>query len=426
MNFNFLKKILSVTNDKSKCHKKIYILGFKIKISKTPFKKYIKTFDCIVPKDNKKVVFLSFPDFSDNSREYYEYLKMYHSSEYSLIWIYQDENSKNYNYIDNKYSILTLKGVWHLLTSKYIIYNHLDPVISKLNFKKHILMQLWHGMPIKTLGYLEKNVRGSILEQYSNYGKYGYFFVSSDIFKLSMVACFLMNPNNVFITGQSRTDCILTDRNKAKISELIDYSKYDKVVIYAPTYKEALRNNHRDIDSEFHNIFYCEDYSEKLFYEFLEKNNILFIIKPHPFDEWFYKKVIDEGNLVNENIKIFFNDDMISNNLYFYDFFKFADLMITDFSSIAIDYLITKKPVIFLNSVSEEYSKNRGFILEDNYEILMPGEKVDNFRKLLSSMHDALTIDSWKERRLNMLPLLYKYFDSNSSARIYEIMKGLK
>ena len=240
-----------------------------------------------------------------------------------------------------------------------------------------------------------------------------------------MIACFLMNPNRVYITGQPKTDCILTDRNKEKIEKLIEPHKYNNVIIYAPTYKEMVRNKRRDIEKTFENIFYFDDYSKTSFFKYLEEKNILFLIKPHPIDEPFYRKISQSKELNHSNIKIFFESDMKINDVYFYDFFKFADLMITDFSSIAIDWLISKKPVIFLNALSNEYSQNRGFILEDNYEILMPGYKAATYQELINVIDDSLTVDSYKEQRLKKLHLLYKYIDNKSSERIYEIMKGL-
>ena len=384
-----------------------------------------KFIDIFIPKNKKKIVFLSYPDYTDNSKEYYEYLKNHHNNEYELIWLYENYTVFNTSNVENKYFIGTLIGIWHLLTSKYIVFTHTRAASDAFHKKRHVFLQLWHGMPLKTLGFNEKNINAFHFEKYKEYGQNAYFFVSSDIFKLSMISCFLMKPDQVFITGQAKTDCILTDRNREKIEKLIEPQKYDKVIIYAPTYKEALRNNRRDIDKSFENIFYCDDFDEQNFCKILEEKNILFLIKPHPFDERFYRKHIKSGNLNHPNIKVFFDNDMKTNNLYFYDFFKFADLMISDFSSIAIDWLISKKPVIFLNSTSEEYAKKRGFILEDNYETLMPGAKVSSYKALLDAINDTFTVDSWKEKRLNTLPLLYKYFDNNSSERIYEIMKNL-
>lgn len=385
----------------------------------------IKILDRIIPKKENKVIFLSYPDFTDNSKEYYDYLLKEHGEEFELSWLYGNQFVSNNNIVDKKFFSGSIRGIWEVIRSKYIVFSHSNIIMDLFYMPKHIPLALWHGMPLKTLGYIEKDITDLLFKIYSEAGKHSYFFVSSDIFKLSMLPCFLMNPNKIYITGQPRTDCIFTLRNNDKISKYIDYDKFDKVVIYAPTYKEALRCNKRDIDRKFDNIFYCDDYSESKFFNFIEEKNILFLIKPHPFDEVFYKKFVEKNNFRHPNMKIVYDEDMKNNGFYFYDFFKFADLMITDFSSIGIDYLITKKPIIFLNATSKEYSKNRGFILEDNYEILMPGAKADNFEKLIQEIENSLTVDSWKEKRLEMLPLLYKHLDGKSSERIYEIMKSL-
>lgn len=424
----FIKKVLqfifSITN--SERHKVITIFGIKLKIGRriTKCGYLFKMLDCILPKNSRKIVFCGFPDFSDNAREYYEYMKANHSDEYELVWLYTDSKNRNYPFIENKYSANSFKGIMQLLTAKYFVYTGLY-LNNLCTLKKHVFLQLWHGMPLKTLGFTEKDIDQKFYDQYQDHAQSGHFFVSSDIFKLSMIASFLMNPNRVHITGQSKTDCILSKRNNAQIREFINYDKYSKVIIYSPTYKEAERNNRRDIDKEFNNIFYCDDYSQDNFYKMLEDKNILFIVKPHPFDENFYRQYMEAGGLNHPNIKVVFDNDMKENNFYFYEFFQFADLMITDFSSIGIDYLITKKPIIFLSSTAEEYSHKRGLILEDNYKILMPGQKVVTFTELLSAIEDSLTVDSWKNKRLELLPLLYKYFDSKSSERIYDIMKTL-
>ena len=360
-----------------------------------------------------------------NLYDLYEYLKNNHNNEYDLIWLYRDFENCKYTKIEKKYSLYSLKGLWQIINSKYFVITHTSFLTDTFSLNKHVILQLWHGMPIKTLGYLEKGITPDLLNKYQEAGKYEHFFVTSDMFKLAMLPCFLMNPNKIHITGQPRTDCIYSGRNKQKINEYLNAKKYDKVVIYAPTYKEALRNNKRDVLSKFKNIFYCNDYSDNDFFKFIEENNILFVIKPHPFDEKFYMNYLFEGKFQHPNLKFIFDKDLKENDFYFYEFFTLADLMITDYSSIAIDYLVTKKPVIFLKSTVEEYSQSRNFILEDNYEIVMAGEKVYNFKELLIAMHDALTIDSYKDKRLKKLPLLHKYTDSNSSERIYQIMKTL-
>lgn len=421
---NILPKIFTVKNTSK--HKILTIFGLNIKFSqKLP--RYIITIgrvlDKILPKNNKKIIFCSYPDYSDNAKEFFEYLYTNHKNEYNMVWLCQ--NPKDVEIPVKKYKIQSLRGLSELLTAKYTVNTFFD-LEKFINSKKRINLQLWHGMPVKTIGYTEKNIPYRTLKAYKR-NQNSFFFVTSDIFKISMIASFLMHPNKVYITGQPKTDCIFKQKNMAKIKDFIHADKFSKIVIYAPTYKEALRNcDCREVQHEFNNIFYMDDYSQEQFYKLLEDKNMLFIIKPHPFEEKLYRNLEKKEYFNHPNIKILYNSDMKNNNLYFYEFFQIADLMITDFSSIGIDYLLTQKPIIFLNSLAEEYNKNRGFILEDNYEIMMPGEKVYNFNQLLKAIEDAILADSWKEQRLKMLPLLHKYCDSNASERVYKIMKGLK
>ena len=185
-------------------------------------------------------------------------------------------------------------------------------------------------MPLKTIGYNEKGIAKYMFKNYKRC-KSDYFFVSSDIFKLSMVSSFLMKPDNVFITGQPKTDAIFDNNNKEKISEYINLKKYSKVIIFAPTYKEVPRGIERDVKHEFNNIFYMDDYSKDVLYKYLTDNNILLLIKMNHFEEELYKQYLDCGELYHPNVRVIFNQDMLDNNIYFYEFFQFADLMLTDF-----------------------------------------------------------------------------------------------
>lgn len=421
-----ISKILSV-EDKPNNYKVIKLLGLKLAINPLYITAAIsKGLDRIIPKQKNKIVFNSYPDFSDNPLCFYNYLLEKHPGEYDIIWISSSSVENIFPKNTKGYRLYTLKGLFHIFSAKYIISNHCNDLVNMIHSKSHVWLNLWHGMPLKTLGVMEKNISSKNLHRYEILKNSAYQFVTSDIFKLSMISCFLINPNRVFITGQPRTDCVLAGKNKDKIKNILHTEKYNKVILYAPTYKEAQRNNGiREIDQVFDNIFYLKDYSEEDFLKFLEDNSILFIVKPHPIDEKFYKNLEDNNTFNHPNIKIIYEQDLSKNNLYFYEFFSLSDLMITDFSSIALDYLIAEKPVIFLNSLSEEYNKNRGFILEDNYEQLMLGDKVSDFKQLLNSIAGAILTDSWNKNKLSNISLIHKFRDNGSSERIYQIMKGL-
>ena len=97
--------------------------------------------------------------------------------------------------------------------------------------------------------------------------------------------------------------------------------------------------------------------------------------------------------------------------------------MISDFSSIVVDYAITKKPILIIDSLTNDYAENRGFILKDNFKMLTPGERICTFKELLHSIYDNLNNNMCNYE--SMLPLLHKYTDGNACKRILDIMKNM-
>lgn len=383
----------------------------------------ISLLDLIVPKDEKIIVFNSYPNYSDNSYAYYKYMVEHHSKDYKLVWITLDAyRDTNINY--KNYDLYSFNAIFNMIRAKYIISTHAGRFISFFSSSKHIYINLWHGMPIKTLGYCEKVKSKSLLKNYTFLAKNGYMFATSDVFKQLFIPCFKIDYDKVFITGHAKNDIIFSQENDDKVKEFLNINNYKKIVFYLPTYKSYTGERIEQIDKEFSNIFYMDDYNESEFFEYLKKENILFILKPHPMEEDLYKDKL-KSCPKSENFKVIYNNDLKEKEVNLYELFKYTDLMISDFSSVTIDYLILNRPIIYLSNIEDEYKTGRGMVLEDNYTRLMPGTKVKDFAQLLPAITDNLNNDPYKELREKDMPLIHKYLDGNTCERIFEIMKGL-
>ena len=116
---------------------------------------------------------------------------------------------------------------------------------------------------------------------------------------------------------------------------------------------------------------------------FLEENHIFLCIRMHLYDttgcEWL-KELDCPGSRIR-----FLNEDRVADIMEILNVF---DLLITDYSSIYIDYLITEKPVLFLPYDREEYLKDRG--LNFDYDKVTPGPKPKTFSQFLNSVYDLL------------------------------------
>ena len=100
-----------------------------------------------------------------------------------MVWLCQKPD--NVDIPVKKYKIQSLKGLVELLTAKYTVNTFFD-LEKFINSKKRINLQLWHGMPVKTIGHTEKNIPYRTLKAYKR-NQNSFFFVTSDIFKISMM-----------------------------------------------------------------------------------------------------------------------------------------------------------------------------------------------------------------------------------------------
>lgn len=388
------------------------------------YRKFLCFLDFFFLKKKNRIVFCSWPDLSDNAKVFYDFMRKYHSDEWELVflWRYTEPSVQNKKTMGKLFWHFSIKGILAVWTSKFLVMTH-DDFYFYLP-KKHILLELFHGMPIKAVGFMEKNITPERHNNYRKIGENAYFFVTSDVFMLSVSHCFHANFNHIYITGQSRTDSIFYPTENAKQYVKEKFNGFKKICLYCPTYREKKIGTKREIQKSFNNIFYMDDFDSNDFYSFLTENEILVLMKPHPQDEFFYRDWISKNKLPS-NLKLIFDSDLKKFDFYFYELFSFCDFMLSDYSSIAVDFLITQKPCIYLTTTVDEYIESRGMVLNDNYQKLMIGDKVHNYEDLKKCILKILTLKDAAKNEREKLSLLHKYFDGNSSERIYQIIKNM-
>lgn len=165
----------------------------------------------ITPKSKNKILFESFPDFSDNSMALYTYMiENKYNSKYKLIWLIGKEYNKDLT--DKMKSIKSNKnvtvvykrsvqGIFNFITSKYVFYTHGMYFNSKIP-KNQIVFNLWHGMPLKRLGLLDNKMQNQI-------SKFTYCSVNGDIFVDIFKKVFGVEEDKIKVFGQPRNDLFL-------------------------------------------------------------------------------------------------------------------------------------------------------------------------------------------------------------------------
>jgi CDP-glycerol glycerophosphotransferase (TagB/SpsB family) len=170
-----------------------------------------------------------------------------------------------------------------------------------------------------------------------------------------------------------------------------------KIILYAPT---GDRNNNAYRKSEF-SVSNIEFY--KYVVNSLLQSNIVLIVKTHLNDS--ISK--DVRNFVKANENILFQDNLKLTNDY--DSMVISDVLITDYSTIYVDYLLLEKPIYIISNPDPDPDRVQSSIFKD---IKLP--KLKN-KKDIESMFIKLKDDK-----------LESYNITNLKNNIYENLSHLK
>ena len=372
--------------------------------------RFIKFF---IKANDTTIVYHSFLDVSDNSFALFVYV-VNNQYGYRNIWLVDDINKekqyhkiiKNYTQSDN-YRIVrknSIKGLWFFLKSKYIfhthgIYNKLPLLDDQINFN------LWHGMPLKNIGYLDNNK----LVPKSNY-----LLATSLVFQKIMSKSFNIVQEKVLITGQPRNDFILD--NKFNLLELFNLKvdQFQKSILWMPTYRKSIIGDIRnDGNTERVSDFFSNESLITLNKSLKDYESICFI-KLHPMD---YMHANDF--IILSNIKFLDNSFFEKSGVALYSVFSSIDLLLTDFSSVYIDFLLVEKPIAFVFSDFNEYLNSRGFVF-DNAKEFMPGEIITNMNELVLYLENLIVSknDDFILQR-NKIKNIFHEVNSNFSQNLF-------
>ncbi|CAI8220643.1 MAG: Teichoic acid poly(glycerol phosphate) polymerase [Cryomorphaceae bacterium] len=357
-------------------------------------------------------------NFSDNAK----YLFLYCSSEKDIncYWI-----TKNKDLVEslrndglNAYYKYSAKGLWLSLSSKVYVYDSRTGSINHWASAGAIKVNLWHGSPLKTIDrditvkhnafYIGNHTWG--IKRYLVRMIMPEWFVVADLMiatseKVKGYFNSAFGSKKIEVTGYPRNDIISNPSLYARYlvfeQNIIDSISTEKTILYAPTFRDTNRFN-REAPIEWGRLN-----------DLLRKNDATFLIKLHRHD---YSMAIKEEY---SNIRVLDNESDM------YPLFSKVDLLITDYSSIFFDFLLTDKPVLFYPYDKEDYlTKDRS--MYDEYDTVTPGHKAYDF----NGFYEKLELffkhpDALKESVLDyqVIKKMYnQYSDSDGAKRTYQFI----
>lgn len=389
--------------------------AFKIKLIKT----FIARPLSLLPLKNI-MVFESHSDFCDNSKALFNKILEYGINEhFKIYWLvenidaFKDKNIKNVKFISIKRDTIFEKVISELRNAvlfsrcKYYFFSHRN--FARIKPKKgQIFLNLTHGTSLKD----STGKHGAVLRS-------SYVLSTSEFLSKIRVKTYRGGESKIRILGFPRNDFLFEEKNS--ISKLgLNIDMYKKIVIWMPTFRRQKNSDRNDSGTNKRSDIPIinTDAEWSRLEQLLSNMDILLIIKPHPAQDMKYIR-----NMNSNNIKVITNDELLYKNVELYNILGESDALITDYSSVYIDYLILDKPIGFTIDDMSEYSEHLGFVVENPLDY-MPGAKITNIDEMLNFIKDvSADVDLYKDERGRVCKLFNKYTDNKSSDRVLKFLE---
>jgi CDP-glycerol glycerophosphotransferase (TagB/SpsB family) len=358
----------------------------------------------LIPKQNKAVLY-GYPDGEDSIAEITRRL----SERGDVRTILLVDSVASGSDLASKVVQLkrkSLRGLWHFLTARYVFFTH-GLYLSPRPPRTQTCVNIWHGMPFKRIGHMLGRV-----PPHSSH-----VIATSKFFRSFVGQSFGKPEGEVLVTGIPRNDVMV--RAAARSAEikramgLAERGELPRLIVWLPTYREAVRGTVRTDGRSHSSIFGMDDMDVEAFEAFLAKNNCVCVAKPHPMAAEFNDKI------ANGRIRIWRDADLADHGLSLYEMVGAADLLITDASSVYVDYLILDRPVVIAFPDFDEYTATRGFSFE-RAEQYFAGPLVRSFAELCGAIAESFDTDSYAGRRRQVATLFHDVCDDKAAERLID------
>lgn len=324
----------------------------------------------LLPVYKKRITFFSSPDYSDNARAMYDWLTAQGlDREYTCIWLLKNPEDRPEG-ISKAVAANSLRGCWTEMTAALHFYTH-SPLCIPAASPNRLYLDLWHGCGYKD-GSADSKKR-----------MFDACIVPGPLFVESKSRFFGCAPEQLLPLGYPRYDLLRNPKQEALdiLRPQIHLLPGEKLLFWMPTFRQARTGSYQEASIRQTYSFPLIQSEEELHRldAICAQRKIRLVIKRH-------RNQIPSQEPALHSIA--FLDDSVLRKLgiQLYEILPFTDGLLTDYSSIAVDYLLLDKPIGFTLDDFEEYRAKRGFIFENVLDY-MPGTHIYTVSQLEQFLH---------------------------------------
>lgn len=341
--------------------------------------------------------------FVDNAKYLYLHVASHHP-EIRPVWL-----SKNEDVVEalreagyEAYHAHSPRGMYLNLRAGVVLLTHRFNDVNLWCSGGAMVVMLWHGSPLKTIGW-DAEIRDAprLMRTANRYvsRQIDCLTVTADALIEPFVSGLRIDPDRIVVTGYPRNDVLFEAIPGADIGS--DAAVYDEVSrlaethtiwLYLPTFRPTDTRASEQLDFDELEAF-------------LEETDAYLLLKLHP-NERLDHHLGDYSRILP-----------VPEQSDVYPLLPYTDGLITDYSSIYFDYLLLDRPIVFYAYDLERYRAERGFYFE--YEAVTPGPVVADFDGLLDQLERTLDHDEFGERRRRMRERFCRRSETNWAETVY-------
>ncbi|MBX3283864.1 MAG: CDP-glycerol glycerophosphotransferase family protein, partial [Actinobacteria bacterium] len=237
---------------------------------------------------------------------------------------------------------------------------------------------------------------------------------TADVHARHLAATWGLRADQVAVTGLPRNDVLVSSASAPVPAAVRAITGGRPLVVWLPTYRRSAGEDGVDgVDTGTATQF--AGGTPEAVNAAMARLGAHAVVKSHPL-----APRPDVARL--SNLDVWSEDDLDASGLTLYELLAHADVLVSDHSSVWIDFLLTGRPVVFAVSDLEAYEESRGFYF-DPVTDLFPGPLVTDLDALERELGELLAgHDAWAERRRESLELHHLHRDAGAADRVARLV----
>ena len=296
------------------------------------------------------------------------------------------------------------RGVLAYVRAKVVVHTHGVYGIPERSPHK-VFVNLWHGMPVKRLASVPAvSVRQTDL-----------LTVTARVHGRHIAETWALDHDHVVETGLPRNDRLVRGSTEVRRASLARVAAGRPVVLWLPTYRRSVRGELREDGTEFDNAYEFPGADVETVSAMARRVGAHVIVKTHPMAS---APTVADG----QDVSIWDEGRLGELGLTLYELLAQADVLVTDHSSVWVDFLLVDRPIVFAIADAEEYAASRGHYFAP-LESHLPGPLATDLGELETALREALAGDPWQERRRDLRAEHHSHEDADSADRVVALIQ---